>query len=60
MSKEFMSELIALCKKHDALIFPRQTSKRVVVCVQMDDTWVDFMGICGTGAEGWNGVKQIV
>lgn len=47
----FVSELVALCKRHKAEIFPRHDSRAEYVSVMLDDVWLDFKRIAEDGAE---------
>ncbi len=48
----FIEDLVAVCKKHGAVIFPRKDYyKRMYVSVRIGDTWLDFSVISAEGAE---------
>lgn len=52
----FIEELVALCAKHHAVLFPRKDSKRIYLSVEIGDpgfpaVWLDFLRISADGAE---------
>ena len=54
---EFVADLVAVCKRHKAVLFPRKDSRRMYVSAEVGEigenspTWLDFARISGDGAE---------
>lgn len=49
--KEFLEELVLLCKKHDVVIFARSNGERYLVSFQNESAWVDARRVSGDGAK---------
>jgi hypothetical protein len=49
--EDFLRELIALCAKHGAVLYPRTDGKAEILSVEIAGIWTDFKRISAEGAK---------
>ena len=47
----FLEELAKLCKRHNAVMFPRKDSQHVYISIEIGGVWIDLKRIDGEAAE---------
>ena len=50
-SEAFLGELVVLCEKYGAALFPRTDGLRPILCVQVGDVWLDLTRVDWERAE---------